>query len=120
MAETKTYAGGCHCGKVRYEVTMEPPTSAMACNCSICSKKGTLLTFVPMKQFKVTTGAGTLSDYQFGKKNIHHLFCPVCGVGSYATGKGPDGTEMAAINVRCLDGIDLTAIPVTTFNGKDM
>jgi hypothetical protein len=120
MAEMKKYVGGCHCGKVRYAVTMAPVKGAMACNCSICSKRGTLLTFVPAGQFELTSGEGSLTDYQFGKKNIHHLFCPVCGVASYATGKGPDGTQMMAINVRCLDDLDVSTLSVSTFDGKSL
>jgi hypothetical protein len=119
MGEAKTYTGGCHCGKVRYEVTAEI-THAMTCNCSICSKKGTALTFVPKGQFKLLAGENALTDYQFNKMNIHHLFCATCGVGSFARGKGPDGSEMVAINTRCLDGLDLDSIKLDRFDGKSV
>jgi len=115
----KTYAGGCHCGNVRYDVTMELG-EVMQCNCSICSKTGALLAFAPAAQFQLRSGEGRLSDYQFGKKRIHHLFCPTCGIRSFARGTGPDGKEMAAINVRCLDGVDATALPVKPFDGRSL
>src|SRR5262249_43928156 len=75
MSENKTYEGSCHCGAVRYEVTMAPPEKAFACNCSICSRAGWLLAFVPEETFRLVSGESALEDYQFGKKHIHHYFC---------------------------------------------
>ena len=90
MAETKTHTGGCHCGKVRFEVKTDL-SSIIACNCSICSKAGWLLAFVPVEQFTLLSGGDLLSDYQFGRMRIHHLFCPGCGIHSFGGGVGPDG-----------------------------
>ena len=117
MTEIKTYTGGCHCGKVRFEATTAL-AQGMACNCSICSKRGSLLTFVKQEQFNLLSGGDAVTDYQFGKKHIHHLFCPVCGVASYARGTAPDGQMTYAVNIRCLDGVDVDAIKVTHFDGK--
>jgi hypothetical protein len=120
MAEAKKYTGGCHCGQARFEVTADLST-VISCNCSICSKRGLLLTFVPPEQFKLVAGdEKALTDYQFNKKVIHHLFCPACGVESFGTGTGPDGKTMYAINVRCLDGVDLGALKLTPFDGRSM
>ena len=112
-----TYTGVCHCGAVRYEVTMDLG-HVMACNCSMCGKKGTLLSFVPREQFKLLSGEEKLTNYQFNKKVIDHLFCSVCGVTSFARGKRPDGKAVAAINVRCLDGVDPAQLTITPFDGK--
>lgn len=90
----------------------------MSCNCSICSKRGSLLAFAPADRFLLVSGEDRLSDYQFNKKVIHHLFCRNCGVQPFARGTAPDGAEMVAINVRCLDGVDIPALPVTPFDGK--
>lgn len=117
MSEAKTYTGGCHCGNVRYEVKTDI-SNVISCNCSICSKTGTLLAFVPASQFKLLSGEGKLTDYLFNKQVIHHLFCATCGVRSFATGTGPDGTEMRAVNVRCLDDVDLTALRIKAVDGK--
>jgi hypothetical protein len=119
MSEAKKYAGGCHCGKVRYELTAVLDR-VMACNCSICSKRGSLLTFVPADKFKLLSGEDALSDYQFAKKKIHHLFCSTCGTASFARGSMPDGQPMCAVNVRCLDDVDISALPVTQFDGKSL
>ena len=118
MAESKTYRGSCHCGNVKYEVQTDLAT-VLACNCSICSRAGYLLAFVPAEQFKLLSGQDAQSDYQFNTKNIHHLFCTTCGVRSFGHGTGPDGSAMYAINVRTLDAVDLDALNIQKVNGKD-
>ena len=115
--QTKTYQGSCHCQAVRYEVTMAPPDKGFACNCSICSRSGWLLTFVPSSAFRLLSGEGELVDYQFGRKHLHHTFCRVCGVRPFSRGTSKDSGETVAVNLRCLAGIDLTKLPVETFDG---
>src|SRR5690606_4974948 len=116
MAEEKTYTGSCHCGKVRYEVTLALE-NVISCNCSMCSRKGTLLTFVGADRFKLLAGEGELTDYQFNHHVIHHLFCRTCGITSFARGEDPAGNPMVAINARCLDGVDIGALSVTHYDG---
>jgi hypothetical protein len=119
MPEPTLRTGGCHCGKVRYEVTTDL-AKVMSCNCSICSKKGHLLTFVSTDQFKLLSGDNELTDYQFNKHIIHHLFCRTCGVGSFARGRAPTGQEMVAVNARCIDGVDVAGLTITSFDGKSL
>jgi hypothetical protein len=57
-------------------------------------------------------------SYQFNKHVIHHLFCSTCGIQSFAKGRGPDGSEMVAINARCLDGVDPAALKVKAIDGR--
>ena len=114
---TSKHTGGCHCGRVRYEVEADID-EVMSCNCSMCQKRGSLLSFVPEQQFTLLSGGDDLTDYQFNKKIIHHLFCSTCGVASFARGVAPDGSEMVALNVRCLDDIDLDALPVKRIDGR--
>src|SRR4051812_5962961 len=110
MSDAGTYTGSCHCGTVRYQVTTKLE-GAVECNCSICSRRGWALTFVPADRFQLLSGEDNLTDYQFHKKNIHHLFCKTCGVSSFTRGTGPDGAPAYAINVRCLEGVDVDAVP---------
>jgi hypothetical protein len=119
MADPKTYQGGCHCGEVRYEATADL-SRVIACNCSICQKHGLLLTFIPAADFKLLSGETALSDYQFNKKRVHHLFCRTCGTESFARGSKPDGTQMIAVNVRCLDGVDAAGIEARPFDGRSL
>lgn len=116
---TQTYNGSCHCGAVRFEVETGLE-SVMACNCSICSRAGYLLTFVPAGQMKVISGEDALSDYLFNKKQIHHLFCKTCGIRAFGRGAGPDGSTMYAVNVRCLDGVDVDALTITKHDGRSV
>src|SRR3954467_7342204 len=111
------YTGSCHCGRVRFEVEGEVD-SGMACNCSMCSRKGSLLWFVPRESFRLLTDESDAATYLFNKHVIRHRFCRVCGIHPYAEGQDSKGNAMAAINVRCLEGIDLEAVPVTHFDGR--
>jgi hypothetical protein len=118
MGETKTYAGGCQCGQVRYEVELDLARPVIACNCSMCGRAGTLLTFVPADRFKLLSGEGALTDYQFNHLVIHHLFCGKCGIKSFARGKGRDGGDTVAINARCLDAVDPDTLTIQKWDGK--
>ena len=111
------HIGSCHCGGVAFEVDGEID-SALACNCSICSRKGSLLWFVPREQLRLKTHESAAITYTFHPHEIRHRFCPVCGIHPYGEGSDPQGQPMAAINLRCIDGIDLDAIPVTHFDGR--
>ena len=119
MAEAKTYEGGCHCGRVRYRIETSL-TQAIECNCSICAKRGTLWTFVKEPQFTLLNGGDTLADYQFGRKKIHHLFCESCGIGSFSRGIAPNGEDTFAVNLRCLDDVDVAALKIRPFDGKSL
>jgi hypothetical protein len=119
MPETKNYSGSCHCGNVRYDATVDL-SKVMECNCSHCARKGFLLTFVPPSQFTLHSGEQDLTEYQFNKKIIHHLFCSSCGVEPFARGKMRDGSPAIAINVRCLEGVDLDALKPMPFDGRSM
>jgi len=113
------YSGGCHCGAVRYEVEADIE-EVTACNCSICSRAGWLLTFVPESAFTLLQGKDALTDYQFGNKHIHHEFCRRCGIRSFSHGTGNDGAVLMAINVRCLDGLELSSLPVKQVDGASL
>lgn len=112
-----THQGSCHCGRIAFEVDGEP-ASVLACNCSMCSRKGSLLWFVPRDKLRLLTPDENAGTYLFNKHAIRHRFCLTCGIHPYGEGAGPGGQVMAAINVRCLEGIDLAAIPVEHFNGR--
>lgn len=118
MESTTTHRGGCHCGKVRFEVELDLSKPVISCNCSICSRAGTLLAFAPPERFRLTSGEDALSEYRFHKEVIAHLFCSTCGIKSFARGTRPDGAKMVAINVRCLDDVDVGALTVQAFDGR--
>ena len=111
------YTGGCQCGAVRYEVSADIGT-VMSCNCSRCQKLGWLLAFVPAQDFKLLSGDDATTEFKFNKHVIRHRFCATCGIESFASGKGPDGSDVVAINVRCLDDVDLDALTVNKIDGR--
>lgn len=112
------HQGGCHCGKVRYEVEMKIE-NAISCNCSICLKRGSLLDFVPEAQFKIVYGENNLKDYLFNKMVIHHLFCKDCGILPFGRGVAPDGSQVVAVNLRTIDGIILSDLKIQEYDGKN-
>ena len=113
------YQGSCHCGRIAFEVEGEIQ-GAMACNCSMCQRRGSLLWFVPHDKLALKTPPEDMSTYMFNKHVISHRFCRVCGIHPFGEGTDPRGNKMAAINIRCLEGIDLDAVPVQHFDGRSM
>ena len=112
--------GSCHCGAIAFEVE-GAPGPVLECNCSHCQRKGFLLWFVPRTQLRLENANAPMTSYFFNKHAIEHRFCPTCGTQPFAYGKDPKtGTETAAINVRCLEGIDLASLQRMPYDGRSM
>ncbi|BCH28306.1 aldehyde-activating protein [Mesorhizobium sp. L-8-10] len=109
--------GSCHCGNVAFDVEGEPG-SVIECNCSHCSRKGYLLWFVPRDKLTLHTPPEALATYKFNKHFIDHLFCRNCGCAPFGFGVDPKGREMASINVRCIEEIDLSTLQRIPFDGR--
>jgi hypothetical protein len=111
------HIGGCHCGRVRFEVLAPAELEASECNCSICSKTGFLHLIVPKSRFKLLQGSEVLSAYTFNTGVARHLFCNVCGIKSfYVPRSNPDGYS---VNVRCLDSGTVAKVTVIPFDGQN-
>jgi hypothetical protein len=113
------YQGSCHCGNVAFEVEGEIE-GVLSCNCSICERKGSLLWFVPRAALRLRTPEDNAATYQFNKHVIKHRFCKNCGIHPYGEGTDPKGNAMAAVNIRCLEGIDIASFPVQHFDGRSL
>ena len=114
------HKGSCHCGRIAFEVEGDPK-GVMACNCSICSRKGSLMWFVPRDSLRLLTPEADMSTYTFNKHAIKHRFCPVCGIHAFGEANDPkSGKPMAAVNARCLEDVDVEALPVKRFDGRSM
>ena len=112
-----THTGGCHCGRVRFEVDAPAHIEATDCNCSICSKSGFLHLFVSRDAFRLLRGEDSLTTYTFNTGLAKHLFCRHCGVKSYYIPRShPDGVS---VNVRCLDADTVATVNVTAFDGRN-
>jgi hypothetical protein len=109
-----THQGGCHCGRIRFEVTADI-TDVTDCNCSICTKKGFLHLIVEPSQFRLIQGADALTTYRFNTGVARHTFCATCGIHPYYTPRSHPGK--VDVNARCIEGLDLSELKVKTFDG---
>ena len=111
------YRGSCHCGRISYEVEGEID-QVIECNCSHCSRKGYLLWFVPREQLRLESPESEMSTYTFNKHEIKHRFCAACGCAPFGFGEHPPGQPKAAINVRCLEGIEPSELKTVHVDGR--
>lgn len=110
------HAGGCHCGRVRFEVEAPARIEVAECNCSICSKVGYLHLIVPADRFHLLEGREALTTYTFNTGIAQHYFCKHCGVKSfYIPRSHPDGVS---VNARCLEGDTIESMSVRPFDGR--
>ena len=113
------YKGSCHCGAVAFEVEGEL-SAVVACNCSICSRKGALLWAVPRSDLRLTGSGDGMGTYVFNRHAIQHRFCRNCGMHPFAEDAAPEGEPSAYINIRCLEGVDPASLQVIDFDGRSM
>lgn len=112
----KWITGGCHCGGVKIRIQSEL-NEVYECNCSICMKKAFLHVILKKENFELVSGGEFLTEYTFGTHTAKHLFCKKCGISSfYIPRSHPDGFS---VNLRCLDGVDMNAVRVVPFDGKN-
>ena len=112
-----SFRGSCHCGKLAYQVDEEVPGKAMACNCSMCRRKGALHHFTTPDKFRFEGSRDDILVYTFNKHVIRHQFCRTCGCAPFAQGEGPNG-PMVEINLRCAEGVDLEALEISHYDGS--
>lgn len=120
------FEGSCHCGRVRFEVEADID-HVRVCDCSICSKRGALNHRIPKENLKLLTPWEDLVLYQWGSRTAKDYFCPTCGILPFRRPADPTSGERAqgvepfdgwAVNVRCLEGVDLEAIPIKRIHGS--
>src|ERR1700682_2726185 len=111
------YKGSCHCGATSFDVDGEVQ-QVVECNCSHCSRKGYLLWFLPRDKLQLRTPESNLATYTFNKHVIKHHFCPKCGCAPFASGKDRSGAATAAINVRCLEDVELSSLKKVPVDGR--
>jgi hypothetical protein len=111
------HRGGCHCGKVRFELDAPAHLEVLECNCSLCQKLGFLHLLVPASRFRLVSGADSLTSYRFNTRTANHLFCKVCGVKSFYRPRSHP--EDFSVNARCLDDGTVEMMTVTPFDGQN-
>ncbi|MDH3418197.1 MAG: GFA family protein [Gammaproteobacteria bacterium] len=115
---TRTHTGGCHCGRVRFEVDAEPVLRVTSCNCSICTRTGFLHLIVPADRFRLLGGDEFLKSYRFNTGTANHLFCSICGIKAfYVPRSHPDGVS---VNARCIENDTVESVIVEQeFDGQN-
>lgn len=112
-----SYHGSCQCGAVSYDVEIDLGNT-ITCNCSRCQRMGFVLSFTPPESFRLISGSDGLTEYRFGSKSIQHLFCRTCGIESFARGTMPNGSQVVAVNVNCLEGVEPRSLKSQHVDGR--
>ena len=122
----ETYNGSCHCGRVRFEVDLDLD-HVRVCDCSICRRRGALIHRVQEEALRLLTPLDQLTLYQWHTFTAEDYFCPTCGILPFRrprTRTSKEAHEGAppftgwAVNVRCLDGVDIDAVPIKRVFGS--
>lgn len=113
----RTYRGSCHCGRVKFEVDLDPG-NAVVCDCSICTKKGVIINRVGEDQFRLSTPLDDLGLYQFNKRIAKHYYCRTCGIHTF--NRPRSAPDMWAVNMRCLADLDLTQLEPRQAQGSKL
>lgn len=117
MVAQVIHAGGCHCGRVRFEVEAPEDLQVSECNCSICAKSGYLHLIVAAERFVLKSGRESLVTYAFNTNVAKHYFCGHCGIKSfYIPRSHPDGVS---VNARCIDSATVKSLSVRAFDGRN-
>ncbi len=112
------YQGSCHCGAIKFSFEAEPFTGGVRCNCSFCSKRGTMVHLVSGEKFRSEVTEGALGTYQFGRRQAKHHFCRHCGVSTYSETERWPGQYI--VNLGCVDRVDTFALETRVFDGRHL
>ena len=114
------YQGSCHCGAVSFEINTQKIEKGVRCNCSICEKKGAVMTpfTIAPEDLKIRAEQGALSTYQFRSNVAKHHFCNRCGIYTFHETMRMPGHYR--VNVGCIDNIKSLELPTEVFDGASI
>jgi len=109
----------CHCGQIEAEIKLSNNfEKKLRCNCSICKRKGSIMSMVKNEDFKITKGKDILKLYQFHTNVAKHYFCSNCGI--YTHHHPRSNPAMTGFNLGCIDEIDTSKLKdVAIINGQN-
>ena len=112
------YTARCHCGLIRFSFRAEEITTGKRCNCSICIRKGALVSSVyfPAEDFTPHEDMSLLSDYRWGDHDVNHLFCRKCGIYPYHG----DAKLGFRVNLGCVEGLDTLSLDIGLIDGRSL
>ena len=95
----------CHCETIEAEINIKGNFDKyLRCNCSLCKRKGAVMSMVKNEDFKIVKGGDKLRLYQFHTKVAKHYFCSICGV--YTHHNPRSNPVMTGFNLGCIDEIN--------------
>jgi hypothetical protein len=112
-----THTGSCHCGGICFSVTHDP-VELTTCDCSLCVKRNALMVKVPEAALRIEQGEDLLTLYEWNSRRAKHYFCQRCGI--YVFHRKRATPDHFGVNVFCLDGLDVTSLPVRATEGIGM
>ncbi len=114
----KTHDGKCHCGAVSFSFKHQPIVAGLRCNCSICSRKGIVMSteYIPADHFKTLDGLNNLTLYRFGDEDVNHWFCNCCGIYTFHDLARNPGAYR--VNLGCIEGLDPLSVEIRLIDGK--
>lgn len=116
---TRVYAGGCHCGAVRFEAELDLSKGATQCNCTVCTKVGATASVVKPNAFRLLAGTESLSEYRVGNSPNSRSFCKRCGNHLFGQGDVPEiGGAFVSINVNALEDVEHAAVKIQYWDGR--
>ncbi len=95
----------CHCGLVEAEINVSNFEKILRCNCSLCKRKGVIMSMVKNEDFKITKGQNNIKLYQFHTKVAKHFFCSNCGI--YTHHNPRSNPSMTGFNIGCIEDVDI-------------
>jgi hypothetical protein len=116
--EIRTYRGSCHCKAVRFTFASEEITAGRRCNCSICVRKGAVMSvrYIPRADFSELEGLDALSRYRFGDGVVNHYFCRTCGIYPFHDATVRPGEYR--VNLGCIEGLDPLSLEIGVIDGR--
>jgi hypothetical protein len=99
------------------------------CNCSICVRKGVVMSaeYHRPEDFEEIVGTEFLTIYRFGDGDMDHCFCRTCGISPYSvvrsvppTYDGPAKPGYRRVNLGCLDDLDVFALSIEIIDGRSL
>ena len=129
QTHARTYQASCHCGAIRFRFASDPITSGLRCNCSICIRKGIVLStrYYRPEAVELLSGADAFSVYMFGDRDVRHCFCRTCGINVFTMiasvpedYAGPARPGDYRINLGCVEGLDHEALEVSMIDGRSL
>jgi hypothetical protein len=104
MAAPVEMEGACHCGTVRFRVTLTNGLkTARRCNCSFCRMRGAVAVSAAYGDITFLAGEDALTLYQFNTRSAEHYFCSKCGI--YTHHRRRSNPNQYGINAACLKGV---------------